>query len=588
MGFETSKEKQLNAETQTLLFSAITNQAFFAIFRRLQSRDTARTHRNGSLLLLGVASLVWLLWRTGTKPTRITYPCQQIARDNVGASLSAFIPVAATSTIIGFKLPTISNLVNKTRGFFARHWKALLAIIIIVPTAFIGAGLVWMFVQPPGPGEPNFLEGDVRLTLEPQEANSVPASDIFVTHGRVYSHISELISLMGSEGLLFYRSSTTGATQGPSGLIAANDVVLLKFNSQWPYRGGTNTDMLRELIQTIVDHPDGFTGEIVLADSGQGVGNLNWAECNAEDHDQSAQDVVDMFSSTYQVSAYDWQDIRPIEVDEYSTGDLNDGYIVYDTADPESGLYVSYPKFQTESGTYISFRNGIWNGATYEDRLRVINTPVLKSHFVYGVTGAVKNYMGVGSESASGIPGGLANGHVSVATGGMGTLMAECGLPTLNIMDGIWINANTGPLTPFGGMGPRTPYNQAVRTNVLMASTDPIALDYWAARHVLVQAANITGETDLDIIDPDTMSGTGLVEEFGVWLTLSRDEINSEGYSVTTNENRMNVYIRQASTTTADVSAPHEGQRGFQDGEYELPSYIPALHCPVSSRRIFG
>ncbi len=91
-----------------------------------------------------------------------------------------------------------------------------------------------------------------------------------------------------------------------------------------------------------------------------------------------------MFSSEYAVSAYDWQTIYTIQVDEYSDGDMTDGYWRNSTADPDTGVYVSYPKFQSEQGTYISFKHGIWNGATYEDRLKVINLPVLKSHEIYG------------------------------------------------------------------------------------------------------------------------------------------------------------------------------------------------------------
>ncbi|NIV94818.1 DUF362 domain-containing protein, partial [candidate division KSB1 bacterium] len=59
------------------------------------------------------------------------------------------------------------------------------------------------------------------------------------------------------------------------------------------------------------------------------------------------------------------------------------------------------------------------------------NMPVLKSHSWYGVTASLKHYMGVQTQR-------LANGHQTVATGGMGTLMVETGLPTLNIIDAIW------------------------------------------------------------------------------------------------------------------------------------------------------
>ena len=77
--------------------------------------------------------------------------------------------------------------------------------------------------------------------------------------------------------------------------IARDDIVLLKINSQWSDRGGTNTDLLQDLIQTIIDHPDGFSGEIVIADNGQGYGSMDHRENNAENQSQSTQDVVDMF-----------------------------------------------------------------------------------------------------------------------------------------------------------------------------------------------------------------------------------------------------------------------------------------------------
>jgi hypothetical protein len=54
-----------------------------------------------------------------------------------------------------------------------------------------------------------------------------------------------------------------------TGLIAKDDFVIIKVNCHWNERGGTNTDLVKALIQVIVDHPDGFTGEIIVADNGQ-------------------------------------------------------------------------------------------------------------------------------------------------------------------------------------------------------------------------------------------------------------------------------------------------------------------------------
>jgi hypothetical protein len=255
--------------------------------------------------------------------------------------------------------------------------------------------------------EPNPSQ-TLQLTIESKKASTLPASDIFIVNGNTTPKINDLLSLMSSQDIYFFKSSTEGDYQGSNGLISSTDLILLKINSQWTKRGGSNTDLLKDLIQTIISHPDGFKGEIIIADNGQGYGGMNHVENNAEDTSQSTQDVVDMFSSVHNVSTYNWADIRNVRVNEYSEGDSNDGYVVYDSADPETGIYVSYPKFQTEFGTNISFKHGLWNGTGYDKRLKVINLPVLKSHFVYGVTGSLKNYMGVQSEEVNG---GLANGH---------------------------------------------------------------------------------------------------------------------------------------------------------------------------------
>ena len=58
-------------------------------------------------------------------------------------------------------------------------------------------------------------------------------------------------------------------------MISSDDIVLIKVNAQWKYRGCTNTDLIRGLVQRILDHPDKFTGEVVIFENGQGRGSLN-------------------------------------------------------------------------------------------------------------------------------------------------------------------------------------------------------------------------------------------------------------------------------------------------------------------------
>ena len=91
--------------------------------------------------------------------------------------------------------------------------------------------------------------------------------------------VDSLLQVMGRQGLKWYRSQQETDLAGPAGLINPADVVLIKVNAQWKYRGCTNSDLVRGLIQRILDHPDGFEGEVVIFENGQGRGSLN---CDTE------------------------------------------------------------------------------------------------------------------------------------------------------------------------------------------------------------------------------------------------------------------------------------------------------------------
>jgi len=451
-------------------------------------------------LILGLVSIIWLALRTGTKPSRITYPCQRAALANSVVFLAPILPIL--------------TLVPRKVTFLRRK----LVISIILVTVFLTAisyVILTTYILP---------KGISNFTLSPQQASSAPASEVFVANGSIGS----LMDLMGSKGLLFYKSQTRAQNSGPDGLFGNGDVILIKINCQWDERGGTNTDLIKELIRLILDHPDGFVGEIVVADNGQEYGSMNWTRNNAIDESQSSEVVVSLYSGEYKISTYLWDRIARTEVSEYNQGDYEDGYIVSPTEDPETGVRVSYPKFQTAKGTYISFKSGIWDPITqtYDStKLKIINFPILKSHSNYGVTAAVKHYMGVISQP-------LTNTHNYIGRGALGKVMVETRVPTLNILDAIWINAL--PLN-----GPDTTYDEATQINLVLASTDPVALDYWASKHILLQAATLTLPffADKGTLDPDGQLA------FGTYLRNSMEQLTSAGYEFTMDENRITVYI---------------------------------------------
>ena len=373
------------------------------------------------------------------------------------------------------------------------------------------------------------MPGTAGNGSNPQEPPEQGVSLIFVenTDG-TDDGVARLVRSMLNHRLNLYQTADS-----PGGLIAPGDVVLLKINCQWAERGGTNTDLIKGVIQAILDHPLGFSGEIIVADNGQAQfgsdrtgGSLNWADANSADRRQSTMHVINYFKQGgHRVTGVLWDNFTHIRVREFSEGDMANGFVVGDIIH-DTGLEISYPKFTTEYGTRVSFKEGIWDantGSFDSEKLKVINMPVLKSHRGFQVTGAVKNYMGTPSDRLTG-----RRAHNSVGLGGMGTQMAGTRMPVLNIMDMIWI-------APEGG--PRSLYSTAVQVDKIAASLDPVALDYWASKYILMpEAAKLPGDRASQMNPDGDEPGT-----FGFWLRLSMNELHNAGIWATMDEAEIRV-----------------------------------------------
>jgi hypothetical protein len=315
-------------------------------------------------------------------------------------------------------------------------------------------------------------------------------------------------------------------------MIAANDVVLIKVNAQWKYRGCTNSDLIRGLIQRVLDHPDGFAGEVVIFENGQGSGSLNCdyygdssVHANANDESHTFLFLRDVIFKDSRVSAYLLDPIRAtiINADDHAT----QGYRLYEN--------VSYPCFTTPGGRRVELREGIWQGSTYTQNLKLINVPVLKHHDEGGseITAALKHFYGVVSMQ----DGQAGFRHYSGLGETCGKMAVSVRPPVLNIVDAIWVS--------FGSLA-GTPASATFRANHILASQDPVALDYIAAKHVLYPIDNNPRH------HPDFPG-------INRWLTDALTLINSRGgiYNaasgisvglVTKNENEMSVLKRKCRT----------------------------------------
>ena len=224
-------------------------------------------------LVGGVFALLWLLLRSGSKPSRLTYPCQQAAFS--AASLAFGVPVVAALVAVRHRL---AALLRRPGG-----------ITLGAVAVFFAAGL-WGYLSYSTADEPPLREPPRDYRARVYHVTHCPQDAV----GEHFIGLDHLIALMGQDGLKLYRSATVAPLSGPDGIIAADDTVIIKLNYQWPERGGTNTDLLRGLIRRLVDHPDGFAGQVVVCENSQfnSIDGFDRATNNAQDHTLSPHDVV--------------------------------------------------------------------------------------------------------------------------------------------------------------------------------------------------------------------------------------------------------------------------------------------------------
>lgn len=517
--------------------------------------------------IIGFFAFIWVLLRSGTNPKRLTYPCQQTLYPIASSWFIAVLALIGGSYILKkYARLTAGGLILVITGYF-------LAVFVDA-----GQGMGIAFFMP--------HNAKVHVNLPVWEVNN-PVSKIFAindippTSGSLSagdttvpnSHLSDpamdtLFLMMESKGEYLHKTIAH-----PNGIAGPDDVVIIKGNFQWESRCGTNTDRIKGLIHQLLLHPNGFNGEILVCDNTQNLGSgINHQDNNSEDPNQSIIDVVNTFyTKGHKVYLLNWNTLYAIVADEYMQNDMNDGYVY------EPSTKISYPKFRTPSGNhFISLRYGIWDtiSSTYDhDKLVIIDFPVLKAHSAAGATIAIKNWVGVLTTAYNTERyGGFTQMHDDYFFGAYALIAQVMAVtyPKLSIVDAAWTNTYL-----------ENDLNTLVETECLLASTDPVALDWYASKFILTPIANYPLKTN-----PDNMGGT-----FNVNLTAWADYLkNTAGFPVTMDSNEISVYDRSALITTGLIHELPEDPgitlACYQNAEGNLKIRINAKKPQVVSVRI--
>jgi len=483
--------------------------------------------RNLIFWLGGFIAFIWILLRSGTNPKRLTYPCQQVAFPIASSWVIAVGALLAGSFII--KL--LTRIASIALILVVLGWVMISAIKSSALSKGTGDLPTW---QVTNPVSEVFVLDHIPLTPGSLAAGNTSVPDEYLPD----LALDSLILIMDRNDLHLYSTGTE------DGLIGYDDIVVIKGNFQWKENLGTNTDRIKGLIWKILQHPDGFNGEIIVCDNTQG--ERNFEECNnSEDPDQSIVDVVNTFSAKgYPVYLVQWDLIMNIQVEEYSSGNMLDGYF-YDNS-----TKISYPKFQSPAGHFISLSKGIWNpeNSSYDrSKLVLINFPVTKAHLYTGATLGIKNWVGVMTIAdfyeRYGDKESMHNYYIFGDYQLTAKIMAET-FPDLTIIDGTW----TAPSNNF------TPsiYNR-IRTDMLVASTDPVASSWYTAKYILTPNASYPEQTD-----PDNTGGL----YNGIFRGWSDYLINTAGYDLTYDSLEISVYGRESLAAIPVLSITIEGEGG--------------------------
>lgn len=479
---------------------------------------------------IGFFAFLWVLLRSGTNPKRLTYPCQQMAFPLASGWLIGMIALLGGAVVwkrfsrfslVAFGLVAVMFL-GASPGLAGARFASSLPVWEVdnpVSTVFV------MDSIPPTSG--SLAAGDASV---PDEYLSDPAMDT-------------LIAMLETKDIFLYRTA-----EHPLGIVGTDNVVIIKANFQWNAQNGTNSDRIKGLIWKILNHPDGFSGEILVCDNTQNIGTgINDQDNNGDDPEQSIVDVVATFKAKgYPVDTLDWKYIWDDVASEYSEGDYNDGYVY------EAETKITYPKFRSPSGDYyISLRYGIWDSdaETYDaGKLCIIDFPVLKAHSLAGATIAIKNWIGVLTTAyANERFGGSSPMHYNYFFSDYALVARVMAVtwPRLTIVDATWTS----------GEGPN---NLAYLTNtrMLLASTDPVASSWYAAKFILTPVAKDPDETDPDL------EGSLYRKHLSRWTTFLAD---SAGFPCSMDSLLISVYDREVLPEPGvdeEESQPHSP--GFQ------------------------
>lgn len=347
---------------------------------------------------------------------------------------------------------------------------------------------------------------------------------------------------------------------GIAKVVGQDDVVIIKVSAQWWNQGMTNVAAVKRVIEHILER-DGFKGEIIVFENthfrmpdGSGLSRA-WVAKSDRNVDvpgwTKLGDLIEHFK-TAPVSFVGLVDAGPSSLSGDHWHDPSHAYGVYGgdergpipPGDPRDGYHwdfdqtfrlaksrvdeaktpLTWPRFTSpKTGMVVDLKDGLFrrdNGRLVPvsgRKLTWINMTTANEHGSTGFTGACKSPMGIVDMSAGDYgthP--LVRGYASVHYFGRGKPSATWRMagplaqlarvvrsPDLILLVAEWV-----AFSPPGFDGEKDDIRHSAATCVqkktVVLGTDPVAIDAWAVRNLMMDTPSESLKTDLDLDNPDS------------------------------------------------------------------------------------
>ncbi|MCD4787241.1 MAG: DUF362 domain-containing protein, partial [Desulfobacterales bacterium] len=295
---------------------------------------------------IAIASLLWLLYRTGTQPRRIIYPCQQVAAVNVTVAFKGLIP--ALFLVRKRRCPHAANRDSLTK-------RQLLIAVFLFVAAFLGleayhfaihAMPVALPAAPPRPGNP------MPTTIAIVQAEQTP-----ISNAEVEAMVQRAVAQAG----------------GLEEIIEPGDSVVLKVNlveDGWSPGDGVTTDP--RVTRAVVRLAQAAGAETVAIVEGSARGRDGYFGRDVTRyafHDSGYDSDWDMIDDETGVQLFDLNDAGGI-----------------DQHDPDKVTLVTIPNGLVRTQYYVP--NVLLNCDV------LVSIPTFKNHSATGITLSLKNRVG--------------------------------------------------------------------------------------------------------------------------------------------------------------------------------------------------